>query len=90
MFQVLKSQSIRIGLAFCLITANAFEIIVKFGINISSFFLIPKAFTAISKAAVPLETATEYFLFIFFENLFSNDFTSGPSDEIHLFLIQMK
>ena len=35
-FQVFKSQSIGMGLAFNLITASAFEIIVKFGIIISS------------------------------------------------------
>ena len=85
MFHVFKSQSIKTGLAFCLITASALEIIVKLGINISSFFLTSKAFTAISKAAVPLETATEYFLFTFLENFFSNNFTSGPSEEIHFF-----
>ena len=45
-------------------TANALEIMVKFGIKTSSFFFILRALTAISKAAVPLETATEYFLCI--------------------------
>ena len=73
------------GFACCLKTAKAFEIIVKFGIKTSSFFLIPKALTAISKAAVPFETATEYFLSIYCENFFSNFCTSGPFDEIQPF-----
>ena len=66
-------------------TAKAFEIMVKFGIITSSFFFIPNALMAISKAAVPFETAIECFLFTFFENLFSKIFTSGPSDEIQPF-----
>ena len=74
MFQSCKLQSIKIGFAFCLITAKALEIIVKLGIKISSFFLIPRALTAISKAAVPLETATEYLLCIKWEKFFSNFF----------------
>ena len=64
---------------------KAFDIIVKLGIITSSFFLIPKALIAISKAAVPFDTAIEYFLLTFFENLFSKVLTSGPSDEIHFF-----
>ena len=67
-FQSSSLQSIKIGVAPNLITANAFEIIVKLGIITSSPFFIPTAFNAISKAAVPLETATEYFLFINLEN----------------------
>ena len=63
MFQFSLSQSTSTGLAFCLRTANAFEIIVKFGIITSSPFLISNAFIAISSAAVPFETATEYFSF---------------------------
>ena len=58
-FHVFKSQSIKIGFAFCFITASAFEIIVKLGIIISSFFFIFNDFIAISNAAVPLETAIE-------------------------------
>ena len=84
-FQFSRSQSTSTGLAFCLITANALEIIVKLGIITSSFFLIPKALIAISKAAVPFETAIENFLLTFFENSFSKIFTSGPSEEIQLF-----
>ena len=44
-----------------------------------------KAFNAISKAAVPFDTAIENFLENFFENVFSKIFTSGPSDEIQPF-----
>ena len=62
MFQVVMSQSIKTGFAFCFITAKAFEIIVKLGIITSTFFLIFKALIAISRAAVPFETAVEYFL----------------------------
>ena len=42
-------------------TDKAFDIIVKLGIITSSFLLIPKALIAISKAAVPFDTAIEYF-----------------------------
>ena len=60
MFQSFRLQSIKTGLACCLITANALEIIVKLGIKTLSFFFMLKALIAISKAPVPLETATEY------------------------------
>ena len=53
MFQVVMSQSIKTGFAFCLITAKAFEIIVKLGIITSSFFFKLSDFIAISNAAVP-------------------------------------
>ena len=79
------SQSIRTGFNFCLITANAFEIIVKLGTIISSFFFKSNDLIAISKAAVPLDTATEYFCLILFENFLSKDSTSGPSEEIQPF-----
>ena len=82
MFQSFRLQSIKTGFACCLITANALEIIVKLGIRTSSFFFISSALIAISKAAVPLETVTEYFLSIKRENSFSNFFISGPSDDI--------
>ena len=72
MFQSLKLQSIKTGLACCLTTANALEIIVKLGIKTSSFSFILRALIAISKAAVPLETATEYFLSTKREKFFSN------------------
>ena len=85
MFQFCKSQSTKTGLAFCLITASAFDIIVKLGIITSSFFLIPRALMAISKAAVPLDTEIENFLLTNFEKFSSNFFTSGPSDDIHPF-----
>ena len=61
-------QSIKIGVASCLITASALDIIVKLGIITSSPFFILIALRAISKAAVPFETATEKFLLIYFEN----------------------
>ena len=82
-FQSSELQSINTGLACCLITANAFDIIVKFGIITSSSFFIPIAFIAISKAAVPFETAIEYFRSTYLENFSSNFLTFGPSDEIH-------
>jgi len=71
-FQFSRSQSIKTGFACCLITASAFEIIVKFGIKTSSSFLIPSAFTAISRAAVPFATVIEYFLSTNFENSLSH------------------
>lgn len=40
---------------------------------------------AISSAAVPFDTAIEYFLLILFENKFSKILTSGPSDDIQPF-----
>ena len=67
-FQFSRLQSTRTGFACCLTTARAFDIIVKLGINTSSFFFIPRALIAISSAAVPLETVTEYFLPINLEN----------------------
>ena len=42
---------------------------VKLGIITSSFFLIPNALIAISKAAVPFDTEIEKFLFTSFEKL---------------------
>ena len=84
-FQVFISQSIKTGFAFCFITEIALEIIVKLGIITSSPFFIPRAFTAISSAAVPFDTATEYFLLTFFENFFSKISTSGPSEDIQAF-----
>ena len=82
-FQFFGSASIKIGVAPELMTAETQEIIVKVGMMTSSPSLIPNAFTAISNAAVPLETATPYFLFTLREKLFSNFSTKGPSDEIH-------
>ena len=57
--------------------------IVKVGIITSSPGPIPKASIAISKAAVPLDTATAYFLSTFSAKVFSNLLTKGPSEEIH-------
>ena len=59
-FQFLSSQSINFILRLDLITANAFDIIVKLGIITSSSFFKFRLLTAISRAAVPLDTATEY------------------------------
>ena len=52
------------------------------GIITSSLFLIPIAFNAISKAAVPFETVVAYFLLIIFANFFSNLFISFPVELI--------
>ena len=82
-FQFCKSQSIKTGFKFCLITAKALEIIVKLGIIISSFFKF-KDLIAISNAAVPFETATENFCLIFFENFFQV-FNIRTIREIHPF-----
>ena len=46
--------------------------IIESGQNTSSPSPIDNAATAMSNAAVPLETATPYFLFTSFEKLFSN------------------
>ena len=75
------------GVAPSLITASALEIIVKFGIITSSPGPTPIALSAISKAAVPFDTAIECFLLINLEKFASKIFTSGPSDEIHPFFI---
>ena len=64
MFHVVKSQSTSTGVAFCFITAIAFEIIVKLGIMTWSPFFKLIVFNAISKAAVPFETDEQYFLSI--------------------------
>ena len=49
----------------------------------SSPFFKFKAANATSKAAVPLDSATPYFLLTYLENLSSNFFTNGPSVPIH-------
>ena len=72
MFQVLISESINTGLAKFLIIEFAVEIIVNVGIITSSFFFNSKLLTAISKAAVPLDTAQAYFLDTIFAKLTSN------------------
>ena len=59
-----KSQSTNTGLQPDLITLKAEEIIVNVGIITSEFFFIFKDFNAISRAEVPLETATPYFLLL--------------------------
>ena len=82
MFQSFKLQSIKTGFNRCFITANALEIIVKLGIKTSSFFFKLSALTAIYKAAVPLETATEYFLLMKREKFSSNFFIPGLSEDI--------
>ena len=55
---------------------------VKLGIIISSPFLIPITFKAISKAADPLDTDEQYFFPISFLKLSSNFLTSGPAEDI--------
>ena len=82
MFQVFKSQSTKTGFISHFITHNAVEIIEKAGIITSDFFFKLRDFKAISRAAVPLETATPNFLELNLENSFSNSLTNFPSDEI--------
>ena len=53
----------------------------------SSFFFKFSDFIAISNAAVPLETATEYFLLIFLENFFSKDFVVDKKSLRLLFFV---
>ena len=55
---------------------------VKLDIITSLFFFIFNDFTAISKAAVPLETAIPKSLPIYLDNFCSNSLTCLPSDEI--------
>jgi len=64
-----------------LITADALEIIVKLGIIISLLLSNSKLLTAISRAAVPLDTKTQYFFFKKFLNLFSNSIICGQDEE---------
>ena len=64
MFQSDKSESTKIGLSPNLITQSAVEIIEKVGIITSSLVLKLNAFNAISRAAVPLETAIPNFLLL--------------------------
>ena len=42
-----------------------------------------RVFKANCNAVVPLETARQCFIFVKFENLFSNIFTNFPVDDIH-------
>ncbi|MCX6041184.1 MAG: hypothetical protein NTV69_08630 [Caldilinea sp.] len=65
-----------------LIIAFAVEIIENDGIKTSEFFFKFKDFTAISNAAVPLETVTPNFLLLKEEKFLSNNFTNFPSEEI--------
>ena len=82
-FQFFRSTSIKIGFKPNLITHRAVEIIEKVGIITSSPLFRFNDLRAISKAAVPLETAIPYFLLIYLENSFSNFFTKDPSEDIH-------
>ena len=63
--------------------AIALDIIVKLGIIISSFLFSPRLFTAISKAAVPLDTAQAYFRLTNLDKFFSNKSMSDPAEDIH-------
>ena len=74
-FHVYKFESTRTGFKPNLTTHSAVEIIENVGIMISLFFLKFSAFKAISKAAVPLETATPYFLSLYLQKLSSNFLT---------------
>ena len=56
----------KIGFNFSLIISFTHEIIEKFGTITSSPAFKFKDFMAISSAAVPLDTATAYFLLTFF------------------------
>jgi len=60
MFQLKILQSINLNFNPNFNIGKIFEIIVKFGIIISSSFFKFNALIAISKAAVPLDTATPY------------------------------
>ena len=80
-FQFARSQSTATGFNPSFITHKAVEIIEKVGIITSSFFLRFKDFKATSNAAVPLETATAYFLLLYFEKFFSKILTKEPSDD---------
>ena len=81
-FQFARSQSTATGFNPSFITHKAVEIIEKVGIITSSFFFRFRDLRAISNAAVPFDTATAYFLFMYFENFFSNCLTKFPSDYI--------
>jgi hypothetical protein len=63
--------------------AIAQEIIVKEGITTSSPGFTPKANNAVSKAAVPLQTAIPCFTPRKEARFFSNLRTNGPSEETH-------
>ena len=69
-FQVIGSQSTTTGFKPFLITAIKLETIVKFGIITSSPFFKSRLFTAISKAAVPLDTVDAYFFFYVLRKFF--------------------
>ena len=73
-FQVLLSISTKTGVALNFNTAFKHEIIVKFGIIISSFSFIPIPNKAVSKAAVPLETVKPYLQPMNFENHFQKGY----------------
>ena len=66
---------------YCM-TAKGQEIMVNVGMMTSSPGLKPNTPIATSKAAVPEETATPYFLAQNLANLSSNSFTKGPSEEV--------
>ena len=68
-----------------LIIDIALDIIVKLGIIISSFLFSSKLFTAISRAAVPLETAQANFLLTNLASLFSNNLIFFPDEDIQPF-----
>ena len=67
-------------------TAFAVEIIEKAGIKTSDPFFRLSDFIAISKAAVPLETATPYFLLLNSENFFQISLRRNPQMKSNLYL----
>ena len=67
-FHEFLSQSIKTGMQLFFITANAEDIIVKFGIIISDPFFSLRDFIAISKAVVPLDRHIPYFFPTFLES----------------------
>ena len=64
------------------ITGNMHEIIVNAGKITSSPFFKLRDSKANCSAAVPLDTATPYFLFNLDENFFSNSIIKFPADDI--------
>ena len=76
------SLSTNTGTAPSLVTAMAHDMIVKVGMITWSPSPIPRACTATSSAAVPLDTEIPYFRPAAALIFFSNSLTKGPSEEI--------
>jgi hypothetical protein len=84
------STSQIIGFAPILITALIVDAKLISGTITSSFFLIPQAFKAIIKAAVPFEHVTQYFDFKYLFINFSNLTIYFPREDIHSDFMQSK